>query len=44
MAEVQDGLGGVSSAALEEAGYLTLRLLEEERAGRQGGAGVGGIA
>ena len=44
MAEVQDGLGGVSSPALEETGYLTLRLLEEERAGRPDGSGVGGPA
>lgn len=36
MTEVQDGLGGVSSPTLEEAGYLTLRLLEEERAEGKG--------
>ena len=44
MAEFQDGLGGVSSPALEEAGHLTLHLLEEERAGRPGGSGGGGPA
>ena len=37
LAEVQDGLGGVSTPALEEAGHLTLRLLEEDRAGQSGG-------
>lgn len=42
MAEFQDGFGGVGSPALEEAGALTLCLLEEERAGWTGGAGVGG--
>ena len=41
MAEAQDGFGGVSSPALEEAGHLTLRLLEEEWAGRSGGARLG---
>ena len=41
-AEVQDGLGGVSTPVLEEAGYLTLRLLEEDRAGRSAGACVDG--
>ena len=44
MAEFQDGLGGVYSPALEEAGHLTLHLLDEERAGRPGGSGDGGPA
>ena len=42
MAEFQDGLGGVYSPALEEAGHLTLHLLDEERAGRPSGSGDGG--
>lgn len=42
MAEFQDGFGGAASPALEEAGALTLCLLEEERAGWSGGAGVSG--
>ena len=42
LAEAQAGLGGVSTPALEEAGYLTLRLLEDDRAGRSGGACVDG--
>ena len=33
MAEFQDGFGGAAAPALEEAGVLTLCLLEEERAG-----------
>ena len=41
MAEAQDGFGGVSSPVLEEAGDLTLRLLEEGWAGRSGGARLG---
>ena len=44
MAEVQDRLGGASPPALEETGYLTLRLVEEERARRLDGAGVGGTS
>ena len=36
MAEAQDALGGVSSPTLEEAGYLTLCLLEEEWARQRG--------
>ncbi|MDE0260955.1 MAG: hypothetical protein OXJ37_00935 [Bryobacterales bacterium] len=44
MAEVQDGLDGVASPLLEEAGYLTLCMLEEERGGRAARAGGGGSA
>lgn len=42
MAEFQDGFGGGAAPAVEEAGILTLCLLEEERAGWSGGASGGG--
>lgn len=41
MAEFQDGLGGVSAPALEEAGLLILSLIEAERAGSASGSRVG---